>query len=183
MNALAEKTVGPKAPTTQSIFVGLFRAYMGLDDDQVIVYNQKWIVPNDDRLYLVVSSLGPQRPYGASAQLEDKGDKLVETVSIPSREVITVDLHSAGQAAVDRKEEVLMALASTLAQATCERWSLKIGRTPLSFADASRLLGTTRITRFHLAFPVLRTRSREMAVDYYDNFDAAVPPSPLAIES
>ncbi len=159
-------------PATQSLIAGLLRAYLGLETDQVAVYNQKWKVPADARLYLVVSSVGPQRAFGAMTRQYDStdGKQLLEDASVSSREMIGVDLYSAGQAAVDQKEQVLAALASTAMQQLCEAYSIKVARIPITFVDASEVEGTTRLNRFHLAFAVLRTRTTTRTIAYYSDF-------------
>lgn len=182
MSAAASDRVGVSAPATVDLIVALLRSFLGLEDDQAVVYNEKWKIPNDDRLYIVVQALGPQKPYGATVETNSVGEKLIETVAIPSREVIGVDLYSAGQEALDRKDEVLAALASTSAQAISERYSLKIARIPITFSDASRVVGTRRVTRFHVAFAVFRTRTRESAIEFFDNFEDARPPKKLITE-
>lgn len=174
MSPSPEKTVGQSAPATQSLLVGLLRAYLALGNDQVVVYNQKWVLPNDSRLYVVVASLS-QKAYGTSAetrQVEDGDDtKLVEDVSISSREVLTIDLLSRSQEAVNRKEEVLMALSSQAAQALSETYAIKIARIPTGPNDVSRVEGTAKVNRFQYVLPVLRTRTRTTDVDFFDEFN------------
>lgn len=166
------ETTSMAAPSTQSLLCGLLRRYMGLAIDQCVVYNQKWLVPPDDRLYLTVSSLGPQRAYGATVETFDGpgGGVLLEEIAIPTQEMIGIDLYSRSQEAVDRKEELLMTLASTFAQQLCEQYAMKMARIPMTFADLSGLEGTSRLNRFHLAFAVLRTRSKVTVIEYYDAF-------------
>lgn len=175
-------TTGPGAATTQAILVGLFRAYMGLAKDQVVVYNQKWKIPSDTRVYVTVSSLGPNKPYGATAEtrLSEDASQLIEDVAIPSREMIGVDVYSAGPLANDRKEEIVMALNSTQGQQLCEKWAIKLARIPTTFVDASYVDGTTRITRQHLAISVLRTRVKSSVIESYDTSTVKQPA--LAIE-
>lgn len=173
-------TTTAAAASTQSLICGLLRAYMALETEQVVVYNQKWKIPADTRLYISVSSLGPQKQYGATVEYRDNDDQsaLVEDVATASREMIGVDIYSRGQDALNRKEEVMMALASTAAQQLCERYAIKIARIPLTFVDASGLESTARLNRFHLSFAVLRTRTRSSVVQFYDTF----PKPKLVIE-
>lgn len=174
MSPAPDKTVGVNAPATQSLIVGLLRAFMGLEVNQCVVYNQKWVLPNDSRLYVVVGSLS-QKPYGTSAETrevvaDDETTKLVEDVSIASREVLTIDLLSRSQEAVNRKEEPLMAFSSYAAQALAETYSLKMPRIPTGPNDVSRVEGTAKINRFQYVVPVLRTRTRSADVPFFDRF-------------
>lgn len=175
-------TTGVGAPSTQSLIVGLVRAYMGLKTDQVVVFNQKWKIPPDDRLYVTVSSLGPQKSYGVTSETRLNADEsaLLEDVAIAGREMIGLDIYSSSQEAVSRKEEPVLALNSVAAQQLCERWAIKLARMPLTMVDASIVDGTTRINRFHLAFSVLRTRVKTSIVEAYDTSTVKQPT--LAIE-
>ncbi len=166
-------TTGPKAPATQSLIAELIRSYMDLKTPQVVVYNQKWKIPNDDQLYITISAVGPQKPYGASAEtrLSEDGSQLLEDVSVGSSEMIGVDLYSRSQDAVDRKEEILLCLASTQAQQLAESYAIKLARIPLTFVDLSGVEGAARLNRFHLAFVVLRTRSKTTVIESYDKFE------------
>lgn len=165
-------TVSPAAATTQSILAGLFRGYMELKSEQVVVYNQKWKIPTDDRLYVAVSSLGPNKPYGVTTEtrLSEDNSKLIEDVAIASREMIGVDIYSAGPLAAARKEEIVMALNSTAGQQLCEKWAIKLARIPLTLVDASFVDGIRRINRYHVAFSVLRTRVKSTVIESYDQF-------------
>lgn len=165
-------TVSPTAPATQSLICGLLRAYMELTTNQVVVYNQKWKIPPDDRIYITVAAIGPQRPYGATAETRLSADakQLLEDVAIPTREMIGVDIYSRSQDAVNRKEEILMALASTAMQQLCEQYAMKAARIPLTFVDLSAIEGVARLNRFHLAFAVLRTRMKTSVIESYDTF-------------
>lgn len=175
-------TTDVAAPATQSLIVGLVRAYMGLKTDQVVVFNQKWKVPPDDRLYVTVAATGPQKGYGVTSETRLAPDEsaLLEDVAVSSREMISIDIYSSSQEAVNRKEEPVLCLNSVAAQQLCERWALKLARLPMTMVDASGLEGTTRINRFHLAFSVLRTRVKTSVVEAYDTSTVKQPT--LAIE-
>lgn len=171
MPAPVDTTI-PAAPSTQSLLCGLFRAYLGLETDQVVVYNQKWKIPADDRLYVCVASIGPNKPYGGTTEeaLSPDGLGLDETVSVAMRELLSVDLYSSSQEAVDRKEEILMALRSSLAQQLAEAYSLRIAQIPLSFVDLSGVEGVARLNRFSITIAVLRTRSKTTRIESFATF-------------
>lgn len=173
-------TTSAAAPATQSLIAGLLRGFMGLAKDQVVVYNQKWKIPPDKRLYIAVSSLGPVKQYGATVETRNSPDNtaLLEDVAVASREMLGIDIYSSSQEAVQRKEEVMMAFASTAAQQLCEKWALKLARIPLTFVDASEGEGAARLNRYHLAFAVLRTRTKTSTIEFYNTF----PKPELVIE-
>lgn len=166
------ETTSPAAASTQSLLCGFLRAYLGLATEQVVVYNQKWKIPPDKRLYVTVSSIGPQKSYGATSSTEASvdGKALIESVAIASREMISVDLYSRSQEAINRKEEILQALASIPMQQLCEQYAIKVARIPLTFVDTSGLEATANLNRFSITFAVLRTRVLSKPVEYYDTF-------------
>lgn len=170
--SVAPDTTSSAAPATQSLIAGLLRGYMELKTEQVVVYNQKWKIPPDDRIYITIASIGPQKPYGATVEqrLSVDGSQLLEDVAIPTREMIGVDIYSRSQDALNRKEEILQALASTQAQQLSEQWALKLARIPMTFVDLSGVEGVAILNRFHLAFAVLRTRTKTSVIEYYNEF-------------
>lgn len=177
---VAADTTSSAAPATQSLIAGLLRSFMNLSTMQVVVYNQKWKIPADDRLFITVSSVGPVKQYGATVDLHDNADgsALQEDVAIASREMLAVDIYSKSQEAANRKEEIMMALASTAAQQLCEQWALKIARIPMTFVDLSSVEGTARLNRYQVTFAVLRTRTKTSLVQFYNQF----PKPKLVIE-
>lgn len=153
------------------VIIELFRSFMGLDTEQVVLYNQDWKIPADQRLYLSVGFLS-ERPYGSSRgyQNSDDGKALLEVLELHSQEVYSVNVYSFGPEALARKEEVLLAFHSTQAEQLMETYSFKLPNLPLSFTDVSQVEGAARLNRYQITFAVLRTRSRTNVVQYYDKF-------------
>lgn len=167
----------PMPPRTVNLLVGLIRSYMGLKANQVVVYNQKWRIPNDDQIYITVGYLA-QKPYGANAVFETfgqtpakpRGAGLKEVISVNSQETFTINAYSRGDEVVLRKDEIVMALASTAAQQLCEANSIKLGKIPVSMTDISGLDGTSMMNRFVVTINALCARSQERVVEYFDEF-------------
>lgn len=162
-------------PRTINLIVGLIRSYMELEAEQVVVYNQKWRIPNDDRLYVTVAYLA-QKPFGPCTSYEKFGGTpgnpagLKEVVTVNSQETFSINVYSRNEDAVQRKDEVVMALNSTAAQQLCEANSIKLGRIPVGMSDLSGQEGTAIVNRFALTINALVARSREKVVEYYDKF-------------
>lgn len=162
-------------PRTINLIVGLIRAYMGLATEQVVVYNQKWRIPSDNRLYISVGYLA-QKPYAPSIAYENFGGTvekpagLKEVTSINSQETFTINIYSRGDEAILRKDEVLLAFSSTMAQQLCEKYAIKLGRLPVGMTDISQLDGAAILNRFAITINALCARSQERVVEYFDQF-------------
>ncbi len=143
---------------------------LALSRDQVILYNQKFNIPPDQRLYVSVSMLG-SRPFGAKTQYV--GDpitgELVEQQSVNVQEMYSVLLYSRGPSARQRNWEIPAALTSTFAQQQMEEHSFKIGYLP-QMSDVSEQEGTSRLNRYSLTFTALVAYRKTKPVDYFDQF-------------
>lgn len=160
-------------PRTINLLVGLIRDFIGLAIDQVVVYNQKWKIPNDNRLYVSIGILS-ETPYGTQKSQEDriKGEATisVEVLAVNVQETFSINIFSRGQAAVDFKELVLLAFSSQAAQQLCEANSIKLGTLPVSFVDLSSVEGTARLNRFGLTINALSSRKTERIIQVFDQF-------------
>lgn len=164
-------------PRTINLIVGLLRAYMGLQPDQVVVYNQKWRIPADDRLYLTVGYLAV-KPYGNTLDLvpftqgegENAVNGLKEVSALASQETFSINVYSRSEAAIVRKDEVLLAFGSTQAAQLCDANGIKLARLPLGFTDLSSVEGAARLNRFVVTIVALCTRTQERVVQYFDKF-------------
>lgn len=172
---MPEVVAQPMKPRTINLIVGLIRAYMGLAAEQVVVYNQKWRIPSDNRLYITVGYLA-QKPYAAETTFENFGGPgqpaagLKEIVSVNSQETFSINAMSRGQEVIERKDELVMALASTAAQQLCEANSIKLGRIPVAMTDVSGLDGAAILNRFVVTINALCARRQERVVQYFDQF-------------
>ncbi len=182
---MSKPVAQPMPPRTLNLLAGLFRAYMGLDADQVVVYNQKWRIPSDGRIYVVVGYLA-QKPFGANTVFETfgqtkenpQGDGLEEVTTVNSQETFSINLYSRSELAVTRKDEVIACLASTAAQQLCEANSIKLGKIPVNMTDLSQLDGTAILNRFVVTINSLCARSQRRVVEYFDKFPT---PDPLVV--
>lgn len=156
---------------TINYLVQIIREFMRLANDQVVVYNQGWKIPPDNRLYISVGLLG-SKPYASSKAYEDSpdGKALLEVISLNSQELYSLNIYSYDMSVLERRDEVVMALNSTLAQQMMEKHSFKLATLPTSFRDLSGLEGASRLFRFQADVALLRVRRKENVVQYYDKF-------------
>lgn len=165
--------ISPMPPRTINLLVGLIRSYMGLATEQVVVYNQKWRIPSDNRVYISVGYLA-QKCYAPALTYENpavgEAGGLKEVATINSQETFSINIYSRSDEAILRKDEVILAFNSTAAQQLCEANSIKLARVPIAFTDLSQLDGAAILNRFAITINALCARKQERIVEYFDKF-------------
>lgn len=156
-------------------FIGLLaniiQVEMGLQQEQVSLYQQKFNVPNDEKIHIAVGML-IQKPYGTKRYYEDKTSTLNEIVSTYWKCVAWVEIYSSTNLAFLRKEEIAAAIYSTYSEQIQEANNFKIAKIPSQFTNISSAEGPGIPYRFNISVSMLYTTSKEKAVPYYDNFES-----------
>jgi len=150
------------------LFMDIIRSEMGLDADQIYLWDQKINIPNDSRLYIAVSVLSCKpfsnvRKYVGSTTL-----KQIQYTNF--RAILQVDIFSRGTLALTRKEEVIMAMKSDYAQSQQEVNAFKIGELTTSFNNLSQVEGSAIPYRFNISIPMMYTVSKGKDVKYFNEF-------------
>lgn len=166
---------------TIKLIADLLEGFLGLPHDRVMIYNQKWNLPNTTGAFVNVSIVGDKVVASNSKPVNDPENaaNLYNVLSVLVQEHIQIDIFSVDSAARQRRQEVVMALRSTAAQQIQERYSFKIGNVPPSFVDLSDIEGTARLSRYALTFNVIRAYSRTESITPFTVF--ANPPKDLYI--
>ena len=155
---------------TIKLIADIIKSEMSLNDDQIIIYNQKFNIPDFESLFISVG-LQSFKSFGNRRSYEDRSGVFFEVQDLSQQEIISIDIYSRNDEARLRKEEVLMSLNSTLAQQTQEENSFHISRIPIGFNDISEVEASARLNRYNLSIAVLSWYKKEKIVPYYDNFD------------
>jgi hypothetical protein len=155
---------------TTKLVANIVKEFLGLADDQVVIYNQKWNIPTDSRLYVVVS-LASTMPYSASKKPLGGTSSLSNKHTLNTQETLKIDLLSAGQDAVARMPEVIMALGSDYSQSLQELHGFKLATIPTSVQDTSAAEVTRMLFRTTVEVKVLRAYNISKTVAYYDKFE------------
>lgn len=157
------------------VVADVIQAELALANDRVYLYNQKWRIPPDEGLFVVVG-FQSAKAFGAKTTYENDPitNELVEVQSVNQQETYTIDLLSRDSSARVRKQEVILALNSTLCQNAQEQYNFKIANLPTSFVDVSSLEATAILNRYQLAFNTLVVYQKIKSVLFYDQFQ--IPP-------
>lgn len=153
------------------VVASILQAELVLKDDQVLLYNQKFDIPPDDRLYLSLAVMG-SRTFGASTRYvaNPVSQDLEETQNVNRQEMYSLMFYSRSSAARTRNWEVPAALVSTYAQQMQETHGIKIAQVPTAMLDISEVDGTARLNKYSLTFNVLAAYTKTKPTQYFDQF-------------
>ena len=158
---------------TAQLLCDIIKNGMQLQPDQLWIYNQRRSIPEDKRMYIVVSvvSIKPyannNRPTGVTGGMNDLSSQYVS-------ELMQVDLMSYTMEALERYSEVMASFVSTFSQQVQALNGLKIAEVPSSINDLSAIEGPTIMNRIAITLPVLRKYDNIISTTYYDTFSDPV---------
>lgn len=172
---MAKKNFPTKYTEPLKVIADILQTKLGLKAGRVMLYNQKYNIPKDDKIFIMVGE-EDNDVYAASTNTmytpdgngyEERNDVLVRATAV-------IDVLSAGPEARERKHEVIMALNSIYSQQMQELNSLRIANLPVGFVNTSDLEASQMLNRFTIKFNILYRKSNKNNVDYYDKFKTEV---------
>ncbi len=139
---------------------------MDLGKERVNVYDEKWKIPPDEELFIVLE-------YRSGKCIANRntfvGEDETEVQDVNMLEHITVGVFSRNRSATQRKEEVLMAILSSFAQGLQEKYAFKIARIgPID--DLSALEGTAMLKRYDIDLSVFAWYTKTINPDYFTSY-------------
>ncbi|MDE3073911.1 MAG: hypothetical protein KGJ86_00655 [Chloroflexota bacterium] len=157
------------------VVADILRHCLGLAKDQVVLYNQKFLIPPDDRMYASVGIIGV-KTFGAATRfvVDPVSGELRESQSVNRLELLSVSLYSRSPAARQRNWEVAAALVSAYSQQRQEAHQLRIARFPTAMSDVSQVEGAARLNRYVLTIPVQASYTKVQPTEYFDAFPPPV---------
>ena len=141
----------------------LIQDYMNLDDRHIYLYNNKWVIPKDGKICVVVGT-GQETPYHSFTKVNG----LTEENTILSTCLLNIDVFSRTREALYRKNEVLMALNTSKAQNTFNKYGFYIPKLPMAFNQIDEVDGTDILTRFNISFNMYYKTSKEYQSNYIE---------------
>ncbi len=145
----------------------IIQTQLGLANGQVMIYNQKKLIPPTTGLWITVGIV-TCKPFGMGTKVSGT----VEHQSINMQALVSIDIMSRDDEALNRKEEVIMSLSSTFAEQIQEQYSFKIGKIPPTpLVNLGDVEGAAIPFRFNLTVQMQYMVSRSQSVPYYDQFD------------
>ena len=147
----------------------IIKTEMQLADDRIILYNQKWILPNKSDILIILGYVS-LNIVANNTKYETVNNELVEKQSLCKNDILSIDIISRDDSARLRKEETLLALSSTYAQQQLEVEGMSIGLLPVAFNDISEVEGATRLNRYNVNIQMFSTIYKEKNVDEFNKF-------------
>ncbi len=147
----------------------IIQTQMQLDSGQIFIYNQKIIIPPDDRMYVVVGVLSC-KPFSSSRRAVAEAASMSDVQAMNWYAQLSIDVMGRSFSALDRKEEVIMALQSAYSLQVQAAESIMIAPIPSGFTNISGVDGSAIPFRFNATVAVQYLATKSQRVEYYDDF-------------
>ena len=167
LGSSAEITVNVLSPL--ELLCDVIKNQLDLDDSHVYIWDQKIPEPTDFSLY-VVASMVSCKPFSNTIQMDGSGGGVSAIQSTNFLAQVQIDIFSRGLDAMNRKEEVIMALKSVYAEQQQELNSFYISSIPTGFTNTSNIDGAAIPYRFSITVGLQYFIKKAQAVEYYDTF-------------
>lgn len=128
---------------------------LGIDEDRVTIFNQKFTIPPKDSLFIYLEYRTPPQVISSRNQMiVDPVDGPQEHQNSNWLENISIGLYSRNLDALQRKEEAAMALHSIYSQQLQETQNFKIFRN-VNIVPINEIEGMARLYRFDIECRVI----------------------------
>lgn len=144
----------------------ILQTQMGLADGRVYLWDQKIKAPTDSGLFIAVSELNT-KPFGNSNKFDSDGNQ-VQSVNIHS--TVSIDIISRDLSALQRREEVTMALNSVYSEQQQEANSFRVFPLPSNIVNLSDIDGAAIPYRFNISVNMQYFISKTSGVPYFNDF-------------
>ena len=146
----------------------VLKEFMSLDDNHCYLYNNKWIIPNDKELFIVLGIMSVS-PVGNTLKYKKEEDKLLAVTTTNLKGVYSLNIFSYDTSARTRQAEVIAALHSDISIRSQERHSYTISTNTLSFRDISDLEASKRLNRYVASFSIMYGETFIKEAPYWDS--------------
>ena len=154
--------------TPLEMICSIIQSGLALSIGQVMIYNQKWNIPTDQRLYVTVEILSC-KPFGNNNKSVYTNGDLTQVQSTNFLNTLQIDVWSRSTLALNRKEEVLMSLRSNYAQRLMDAFSFYIAPVSTSFTNLSNIDGAAIPYRFSISVNLQYAVELIGTVDIFDS--------------
>lgn len=176
LSATATATINVLQPL--ELVCEIIRQGLGLSGDQVYIYNQKYLIPNDSRLYIPIEVLSP-KPFGNTNKIQEIDGVLTQVQSVNFATILSIDAMSRSTVALYRKEEIIMALNSLYSQQLQQAFSFYLAPITSAFVAVNEEDGAAIPYRFNMSVTIQYAVEKYQTADYYDSFEAGLYGNPL----
>lgn len=141
-----------------------------IDEDKIVIYNQKFLLPNSKGMRIYIEPKAPpviisSRNFMDINNIEQQDSNWMEEISI--------GIYSRDLEALQRKEEVVMALHSIYSQQMQEKNSFKIFRNA-RIIPVNEIEGAARLYRFDIECRVQAWYSITKVAEFFNSFNVQI---------
>lgn len=150
-----------------------------IDANHIYLWDQKIPQPKDSSMYIAVSVL-TAKPFANTLLPISTMAGMDSIQSLNMMATLSIDVLSRGPEALNRKEEVLLALGSIYSQSQQELNSFNIGRLPAGgqFVNLSNPDGSAIPYRFNISVNIQYFVRKVKSAPYFDQFADAIITEP-----
>lgn len=159
--------------TSLDLLRDIIQQEMSLPDNQIYIYAQPNIIPEDKKLYVVIEYKYARTYSSRNINPSTTVSTLTQEQNINNQEFLTVQLFSRSFEALRRKEEVVMALKSFYAQQIQEKYSFKLSTTP-QIIDLTSLEASAMLYRYDVPVVFLSAYQKIKTVSWFNSFNGQV---------
>ena len=151
----------------------IIRRELDLHSNQVYIYNQEFKIPPDERLYISVG-IGTLKPFGNIKTRDPLTDQTIHQINMQA--MLDINIMSKSEAALDKKEEVLMAFQSDYGQNQQTINGFYIAPITTNLTNLSNIEGSSIPYRFHFSTNIQYLVEKRQGFEYYEggNLDKLV---------
>jgi hypothetical protein len=139
---------------------------LDIDEDRVVVYDENYDPPKDDLLYIIVSTR-KGKPLSVNTKFDYETNE--EVSSVTCFDSYDIDITSKNRDAIERKEEVLMALTSFYSIEQQEKNGVKVFRNG-DILDLSFIEAASALKRFRISGIISNSKEKRKPASYFDKF-------------
>ena len=150
------------------ILCDIIATEMSLSPARVVVYDQNFIPPKDQDIYIIVA-LQSSRIIGNNNRFNPDTEEEEQYISIS--ETYNVEITSKNRDAMTRRFAVNLAIKSTYSQQQQETNQVRIFRSNTNL-DLSFIEGGASLHRYRIPVIINSTQLLNKAIDIFDNFQA-----------
>lgn len=155
------------------LLADIIQKELELADGRVYLFNQKIMQPTDDGLFVALS-VPMVKPFGNVRGFTGASSSASSDAYVAVAATVDIDVISKSTAALDRKEEVLFALASLYASQQQTANGFSVARLPTRFLNISGIDGAAIPYRFRLSLVMTYAFAKSKPAPYFDSFGREV---------
>jgi hypothetical protein len=146
----------------------IIQVHMGLDDTQILLYNQKYNIPKTEGLYVALA-VANEKFVVVKAWFDP--EKMQEWFEAAVLSEIQVDIMSRTEEARLRRYEAVVALHGIYAQNMMEKNNIKINKMPAFLSNVEDVEDPGRLNRYSFTINVNSLYQQVKDGAYYDKFN------------